>query len=219
MSTKVRKVSRFIGQVVATQLNALREYLLQGGITDSTGGTPGTSLADVTGEHSQSILNNNFATLAAKLNTLIGKPHATITSVPDDAEPPTVTALQVTAAAPTSEATRVALANDIKRVLNAHFADSVAHKSDVSDPIETDDAVMGDSLASAIELANDCKAAFNTHRSESNVHFTNDAGNAIGASDASNSGTLDTLLAELKTDINAHIVASLGGLHVEAIDS
>jgi hypothetical protein len=36
----------------------------QAAITDSTGGTAGFTLADVTASHSQSILNNNFASIA-----------------------------------------------------------------------------------------------------------------------------------------------------------
>lgn len=39
-------------------------------ITDSTGGTADGTLADVTASHSQTILNNNFADLAAKINGL-----------------------------------------------------------------------------------------------------------------------------------------------------
>ena len=40
-------------------------------LTDSTGGTPARSLADVTGSHSQSVLNNNFASLNTKVNAIM----------------------------------------------------------------------------------------------------------------------------------------------------
>lgn len=38
--------------------------------TTITVGTPAASLADVTASHSQSILNNNFATLGTELNEI-----------------------------------------------------------------------------------------------------------------------------------------------------
>lgn len=40
------------------------------GLTDSTGGTADSTVADVTASHSQTILNNNFADLTAKINGL-----------------------------------------------------------------------------------------------------------------------------------------------------
>ncbi len=40
----------------------------QAAITDSTGGTAGFTLSDVTASHSQSILNNNFASLNRQLD-------------------------------------------------------------------------------------------------------------------------------------------------------
>lgn len=42
-------------------------------LTDSTGGTADATLADVTATFSQTILNNNFADLAAKVNYLLRK--------------------------------------------------------------------------------------------------------------------------------------------------
>lgn len=42
----------------------------QAALTDSTGGTAAFSLVDVTGSHSQSILNANFASLARLVNQL-----------------------------------------------------------------------------------------------------------------------------------------------------
>ena len=130
----------------------------------------------------------------------------------------TATTLAVTAAAPTTEATRVALANDIKTILNLHFADRSAHGSAVSAQIATADAT---NEASAITLANACKAAYNTggHINASNVHANNDATNTISASAATDQASLDTLLAELKTDINAHIIAALAGNHLEFVDA
>lgn len=128
----------------------------------------------------------------------------------------TVAALAITAAAPTTEATRVALANDIKRVLNAHYADMSAHKSVQSAAITTADAVVGDSYVKAFALANACKTSFNTggHINTSNVHHNNDGTNTITAAAATDTTTLDALLTELKSDINAHILLGLAGQHV-----
>ncbi len=42
----------------------------QGALTDSTGGTAGFTIADVTGSFSQSVLNNNFASVVRLLNRL-----------------------------------------------------------------------------------------------------------------------------------------------------
>lgn len=140
--------------------------------------------------------------------------HASKTALPPSGDPPVATVLSITAAAPTTLATRVALANDVKRVLNEHFKDDLAHDSDVSDQIAT--AAATDE-ATAITLANACKDAYEAHRTESNVHFNNDATNTIAAADASDTGSLDTLLAELKTDINAHIAAALAGDSIKLI--
>lgn len=41
-------------------------------LTDSTGGTPGLSLVDVTASHDQAKLNDNFATLNAKVDAILG---------------------------------------------------------------------------------------------------------------------------------------------------
>jgi len=40
-------------------------------LTDSTGGTADGTLADVTASHDQTILNNNFADLVAKVNSIL----------------------------------------------------------------------------------------------------------------------------------------------------
>ena len=40
-------------------------------LTDSTGGTPGATISNVTGSFSQSVLNNNFSSIAAQVNALI----------------------------------------------------------------------------------------------------------------------------------------------------
>jgi hypothetical protein len=126
---------------------------------------------------------------------------------------PVVTDDLVTAANSSSEATGVALANDIKGVVNRHFADDLAHNTAVSAVVTTADAIVGDSLVTALALANAIKAALNVHYTAANVHFTNDATNTIAAANATDQASLNTLLNEIKTDLNAHIVsAPLGAM-------
>jgi len=127
---------------------------------------------------------------------------------------PTVTDDLVTAANGSSAGTNVTLANDIKAVLNRHFADDYAHNTAVSAAVTTADATDD---ATSITLANALKAAYNTHLTASNVHFNNDATNGTAATDASNTATCSTLLNELKGDLNAHIVSAPAGAMIRLV--
>jgi hypothetical protein len=151
-------------------------------------------------------------------NAISTNVHAAVTSQATSDDGAEADPYIITAAAPTTEATRIALVNDIKAVLNVHFADTIAHDSAATEAVDEDDGIVGDSYVLAFALANALKAAFNTHRSEASVHFTNDGGNAIAAADATTAGSLDTLLTELKADINAHIILAPDGAHIELID-
>jgi|GEM_PF-3787946 len=104
--------------------------------------------------------------------------------------------------------------NRIKGVLNAHFADTLAHNTAVSAAISTADATT---LATGLALATAAKTAYGTHRTASNVHFNNDATNTISAADATTLATWVTLVNELRTDVAAHIAASLSGSHIELV--
>lgn len=158
--------------------------------------------------------------LAAQLNALrdalVGtNVHAQVTPSRPAAFDATlaVAALAIGEAAPTTGPTRFALANGIRRVLNTHYGDMSAHKSVQSVAVTTETAT---DEATAITLANACKASFNTggHINAANVHHNADGTNAIAAVDATNTATLDALLTELKSDINAHILLGLAGQHV-----
>lgn len=127
---------------------------------------------------------------------------------------PVVTDDLVTSANSSSEGTAVALVNEMKAVLNRHFADDYAHNTAVSAQISTADATV---LASAITLANAVKAAYNTHLAAANVHFNNDATNAVAAADATDQTSINTLLNEMKGDINAHIVSAPLGAMVRLV--
>jgi hypothetical protein len=123
---------------------------------------------------------------------------------------PVVTDDLVVSANSSSESTAITLANEMKGVLNRHFADDYAHNTAVSAQVSTADATA---LASAITLANALKAAYNTHLSEANVHFNNDGTNTVAAANATDQTSINTLLNEMKGDINAHIVsAPLGAM-------
>lgn len=63
-------------------------------------------------------------------------------------------------------------------------------------------------LAEAEALINDIKAKYNLHRSQAGVHDNNDAGNAVSSADASDLATLVTLVNEVKSDFNAHLVVT-----------
>lgn len=139
-----------------------------------------------------------------------------LTTTGTDYQAPTETLTQITSANASSQSTRVALANEIKSVLNKHFVDDIAHNSAVSAVIATVDATDD---ASAFTLANACKAAYNTHRSASNVHFNNDSTNATSAADASDATSGNTLLNELKTDINAHVANAPPGMYLNLVSA
>lgn len=110
----------------------------------------------------------------------------------------------VTAADASSAPTSLTLVNDILRVYQFHMADTLAHK------------VVGVALASyaeatdltsAMARANDIKAKYNTHIASTTFHYNADATNAVAAANASDQGTLNTLLNEIKADLNAHMAS------------
>lgn len=127
---------------------------------------------------------------------------------------PTQTRLTVTAAAATDLATSVALANNIRTVLNTHFPDLIAHDTVatalLATPVATD-------LATGITLGNAEKAAYNTHLTLSGAHYTNDSTNATAATNASDQSSLNTLLNEMKADINAHMASAPAGSIVNVV--
>jgi len=144
--------------------------------------------------------------------------HFTKTAGPPDesTDPPSESALTVAVADASSLATLLVLANDLKRVVNLHFADTYAHDSAVSGAVATAAAT---DLATAEALLNAIKAAYNTHRSEASVHPNDDAGNAVSAADATDQASSETLGNEIKTDLNAHMALSLAGSHVRLVQS
>jgi hypothetical protein len=112
------------------------------------------------------------------------------------------------AAASTSLATSVTAVNEMLAWYAFHMADTLAHKVvgvalASYTPVST--SLSGAAqLAAAILLANDIKSKYNTHRASTTYHYTADGANPITAADATDQGSLNTLLVELKADLNLH---------------
>jgi hypothetical protein len=60
-------------------------------------------------------------------------------------------------------------------------------------------------LAGAIVIANLLRAAYTAHAADTGAHLAADATNAIAAPVATDQGTVNTLLTEIKADFNAHV--------------
>lgn len=133
-----------------------------------------------------------------------------------DYQRPTEANISVSSANASDLTTSLALVNELKVLMNAHFRDDVAHDSAVSAEVTTVDAT---DLATAQTLANALKTAWNTHLSAANVHYNNDGTNAIAAANASNQGTLNTLLNEMKTDFVAHFLNAPPGTYINVVDA
>lgn len=129
-------------------------------------------------------------------------------------EEPSETLVQVTADNASNEDTRVALANQIKQIVNRHFADAVAHDSELSEAITTADATDD---ATALTLANAEKAAINAHLDETDVHYNDDTVNDVTNDDATNTTTTNTLLNEMKINVNAHVANAPPGIFLNLV--
>lgn len=115
-----------------------------------------------------------------------------------------VSEVTVTAANATDLGTSLTLCNQLTGVYKFHMADKLAHKVVGVDltsyaPVTT--------LAAAETQANDIKAKYNVHRASTTFHYTADSTNASAASNASDQGTLNTLLNDLKTQMLAHMAS------------
>jgi hypothetical protein len=142
--------------------------------------------------------------------------HASATRGPAVESDDTVsaTALQIVSPAASTLPTSLVRVNEIKGVLNMHFADDGAHNTAVSPAITTPDAI---DLATAITLVNAEKAQYNTHRAAASVHHNNDA-TAEATADATDQASVNTLANALATKINTHMSNALAGWHVKLID-
>lgn len=146
--------------------------------------------------------------------------HADISQTTNSANyrAPTVASDTVTAANGTDSPTAVVLVNQIKAVLNRHFADDLAHNTATTAAVTTADAT---DTTSAVTLANALKAAYTTggHINQANVHFTNDGTNTTTNANATDLTTLNVLINELKGDVNAHIISAPLGSMLRLVDA
>lgn len=108
----------------------------------------------------------------------------------------------ITAANASNLATSLTLVNQILDVYKFHMADTLAHKTT---GVALASYAYATDLTTAMARANDIKAKYETHRASTTYHYNADATNTIAADDATDQTTLNTLLNELKTDINAHM--------------
>lgn len=122
----------------------------------------------------------------------------------------------ITAANASDLPTSLTLVNQIMGVYKFHMADTLAHKVA---GVALASYTRAKSLATAITLANDIKAKYNTHRASTTFHYTADSTNATTSSDATDQGSLDTLLNELKTDINAHMASGSAVKSLRIVDA
>lgn len=120
----------------------------------------------------------------------------------------------VTVADGTDMATAVTLVNEVKKVLDRHHADDLAHNTATSAAITIADAT---NTATAVTLANDLKAKYTVHITAANVHFNNDGTNTITNANATDQTTLNTLVNELKAKINPHIISAPVGSMIRLV--
>lgn len=115
----------------------------------------------------------------------------------------------VTVANATTLLTSIALCKALLVSYAAHRADTLHHQAaDATNTVASGVADVED-LATCITAANEIKAAYNAHRGQSGVHWTNDSGHAVTSADATDQSSLNTLLNEIKSDLNAHFAAGI----------
>ncbi len=135
----------------------------------------------------------------------------TVANGSDYRNPPTAR-LAVTLAAATDAATQLALTNELRRVINIHFRDDIAHDTATSAAVTIATAT---DAATAITLANNLKSIYNTHLAAAGVHFNNDATNTVAAANATDATTLQVLVNELRGDITAHMASAPAGIYID----
>lgn len=128
---------------------------------------------------------------------------------------PVFSALAVSAANATNEATLVTLTVQLMAVYAEHLADDVGHK--VKDTANAVAAAIPTTTATCITALNELKADYNLHRASTTYHYNADGTNAVTAVDATNEASAITLANEIKADLNAHIAAALGGFGIDLV--
>jgi hypothetical protein len=112
--------------------------------------------------------------------------------------------------------TSLTLVNEILGIYHFHMADTLAHKTA---GVALASYTRATTLATAITRANDIKSKYNTHRASTTYHYTADSTNVTSSADATDQSSLNTLLNELKADINAHVVSGPVGKSIRLVDA
>jgi hypothetical protein len=115
---------------------------------------------------------------------------------------------------PTGLADCLTVVNSLRARIVSHLASTGQAGAHAAASAEVIAAPVATDLTTANALANELKADFNTHLTETGVHLKNDVTNAVTAADATDQGTLETLLADIKAMNNAHVAAALTAAYV-----
>ncbi len=111
----------------------------------------------------------------------------------------------------------VALVNDLTGLYKFHMADLLAHK-DLGDDLESYAMIglgdgsgdaLDDALDAAILQANAISTAYALHIADTDLHYTADGTNIVTESAATDQGSLDDVINELKAILNAHVAAGV----------
>jgi hypothetical protein len=117
-----------------------------------------------------------------------------------------------------SLATSITLANELRAAIVAHLASTGHQGVHMAASATGIAAPIASSLATGITLAAELKADFNTHLTEAGVHLKNDSTNTVTAAHAITlQAELDTLLNDIKTQMNAHRLGSMSAGFIAAL--
>lgn len=115
--------------------------------------------------------------------------------------------LTVVSANASDLASSLTLCKELMNVYAFHLADTLAHKVVDSTNVVAATVASVVDLASAITAANQLKTAYTAHIASTTHNYNADATNTIAAVNATDQSSLNTLLNELKTDLNAHMAS------------
>ena len=118
----------------------------------------------------------------------------------------------VTAPVASDLATSITLAKALVVAYAEHIADDLAHLTpDTANelPYPVEDILPITDLTAVMVVANGIKELLNLHFTQAGVHANDDVARTITSPDATDQGSANTLLNELRTDLNAHMADAL----------
>lgn len=124
---------------------------------------------------------------------------------------PSVTTMLIALSSTANLAAVKAMANEARKVLLYHFRDTNAHKvADATNIALIDDdaltdLVTADSQATTDTYINALSTAYEAHRTQSGVHSHSDTTNLYTAPSATDLASSKVAIADVKTQVNAHI--------------